>query len=146
MSEESMVLVEGQEGTKGRSLTLEEATDTILFCSSIVHNLAYDAANIAIEKETPSEPLENNDYQPLVPAATKSYSGRKYLQSRKTSKRSSKSQKTRRKTMEGDTMKAPNSINAGEETDVPKPRIVYSNNKENTKPPVLESKCNCRIM
>ncbi|KAM0003610.1 hypothetical protein Hdeb2414_s0033g00719431 [Helianthus debilis subsp. tardiflorus] len=144
--EESMVLVEGQEGTKGRSLTLEEATDTILFCSSIVHSLAYEAANIAIEKETPSEPLENNDYQPLVPAATKSYSGRKYLQSRKTSKRSSKSQKTRRKTMEGDTVKAPNSINTGEETDVPKPRIVYSNNKENTKPPVLESKCNCRIM
>ncbi|KAI3730849.1 hypothetical protein L1987_62028 [Smallanthus sonchifolius] len=144
--EESIVLVEGEGGTKGRSLTLEEATETILFCSSIVHNLAYEAATIAMEKETPPEPPGNNDSWPLVPAVTKSYSGRKDLQSRKTSKRSSKSQKMRRKTMEGDTMKAPNSINSGEETDLPKTRIVHSNNKENTKPPMLESKCNCRIM
>ncbi|KAI7727298.1 hypothetical protein M8C21_027570 [Ambrosia artemisiifolia] len=144
--EESTVLVEGRGGTKGRSLTLEEATDTILFCSSIVHNLAYEAANIAMEKETPSEPSGHNDYGPLVPAVTKSYSGRKDLQSRKTSKRSSKSKKTKRKTMEADTMKAPNGINTGDETDLPKTNIVYSNNKENTKPPILEAKCNCRIM
>ncbi|KAI3817479.1 hypothetical protein L1987_11271 [Smallanthus sonchifolius] len=143
--EESTVLVEGKGGTKGRSLTLEEATETILFCSSIVHNLAYEAATIAMEKETPPEPSGNNDYWPLVPAVTKGYSGRKYLQNRKTSKRSSKSQKMR-KTMEGDTMKAPNSINSGGETDLLKTRILHSNNKENTKPPMLESKCNCRIM
>ncbi|KAH7447798.1 hypothetical protein KP509_01G121900 [Ceratopteris richardii] len=34
-----------------RSLTLEEATDTILFCNSIVHELVYKAASLAIEKE-----------------------------------------------------------------------------------------------
>ncbi|KAK1415814.1 hypothetical protein QVD17_31602 [Tagetes erecta] len=144
--EESMVLVEGQGGTKGRSLTLEEATDTILFCSSIVHNLAYEAATIAMENETPPEPSRNNDYPTLVPAFTKSYSGRKDIQSRKTSKRSSKAQKMRKKTVEEDTMKSPNSINTGEETDIAKTRIVHSNNKENTKPPTLEAKCNCRIM
>ncbi|KAL8253571.1 hypothetical protein R6Q59_031792 [Mikania micrantha] len=138
---ESMVLVEGQGGRKGRSLTLDEATDTILFCSSIVHNLAYEAANIAMEKE----PSGNIGYQPLVPAVTNSHLGRD-IESRKTSKRSSKSQKMRRKTMEGDTAKAPNNINMGEEADVQKTRIVYSNNKENTKPPILEAKCNCRIM
>ncbi|KAL8218864.1 hypothetical protein R6Q57_022237 [Mikania cordata] len=138
---ESMVLVEGQGGRKGRSLTLEEATDTILFCSSIVHNLAYEAANIAMEKE----PSGNNGYQPLVPAVTNSHLGRD-LESRKTSKRSSKSQKMRRKTKEGDTVKAPNNIHTGEEADLQKTRIVYSNNKENTKPPILEAKCNCRIM
>ncbi|XP_076898020.1 uncharacterized protein LOC143551487 [Bidens hawaiensis] len=147
INEESTVLVEGEKGTKGRSLTLEEATDTILFCSSIVHNLAYEAANIAIEKETPSEPSVNNDYQPLVPAVTKCYPDRKDLQSRKTSKRSSKSQKTKRKTTETDTIKSPNNVNnTDEETDLQKTRIVYSNNKENTKPPTLEAKCNCRIM
>ncbi|XP_076901036.1 uncharacterized protein LOC143555358 isoform X2 [Bidens hawaiensis] len=123
---ESTVLVEGEKGTKGRSLTLEEATDTILFCSSIVHNLAYEAANIAIEKETPSEPSVNNEYQPLVPAVTKSYPDRKDLQSRKTSKRSSKSQKTKRKTTETDTIKSPNNVNTDEETDLQKTRIVYS--------------------
>lgn len=141
-----MVLVEGQGGTKGRSLTLEEATDAILFCSSIIHNLAYEAATIAMEKETPPEPSSNNDYPPLVPAVTKSYSGKKDTQSRKPSTRSSKAQKMRKKTMEEDTMKSPNSINTGEETDIPKTRIVNSNNKENTKPPTLEAKCNCRIM
>jgi len=34
-----------------RSLTLEEATDTVLFCSTIVHNLIDKAANIGMEKE-----------------------------------------------------------------------------------------------
>ncbi|KAK9063500.1 hypothetical protein SSX86_017370 [Deinandra increscens subsp. villosa] len=146
ITEESMVLVEGQGGTKGKSLTLEEATDTILFCSSIVHSLAYEAANIAMEKESSSEPSGDNDYWPLVPAVPKSHSGRKDLQSRKTSKRSKKSRKIRKKTMEEDTVKTPNSINSGEETDLPKTRIIHSNNKENTKPPILEAKCNCRIM
>lgn len=34
-----------------RSVTLEEATDTILFCSSIVHELVYKSATKAIENE-----------------------------------------------------------------------------------------------
>lgn len=34
-----------------RSVTLEEATDTILFCSSVVHELVYKAATLAIENE-----------------------------------------------------------------------------------------------
>ncbi|WOL02438.1 hypothetical protein Cni_G11157 [Canna indica] len=34
-----------------RRFTMEEATDTILFCRSIVHDLAYKAATIAVEKE-----------------------------------------------------------------------------------------------
>ncbi|KAI3733383.1 hypothetical protein L6452_12826 [Arctium lappa] len=142
--EESMVLVEGQRGIKERSLTLEEATDTILFCSSIVHNLAYEAASIAIEKETPPN---NNGSWPLVPAVGKGYSARKEVQIRKTSSKrsSSKSQKARQKKATK-AAAAPNNTNTGEETDLPKPRIVFPNNKENTKPPKLESKCNCRIM
>lgn len=140
--EESTVLVEG--GIKGRSLTLEEATDTILFCSSIVHNLAYEAASIAIEKETPPD---TNGSWPLVPAVGKGYSARNEVQIRKTSSKrsSSKSQKTRQK--KATKTAASNNTNTGEETDLlPKPRIVFPSNKENTKPPKLESKCNCRIM
>ncbi|XP_024990386.1 uncharacterized protein LOC112524679 isoform X2 [Cynara cardunculus var. scolymus] len=144
--EESMVLVKGQGGIKGRSLTLEEATDTILFCSSIVHNLAYEAASIAIEKETQPN---NNGSWPLVPAVGKGYSARKEVQIRKTSSKgsSSKSQKARqKKATKAAAAEVPNNTNIGEETDLPKPRIVFPNNKENTKPPKLESKCNCRIM
>lgn len=145
--EESTVLVEGQRGTKGRSLTLEEATDTILFCSSIVQTLAYEAATVAIEKETPPDPSDNNGSWPLIPAVGKGYSDRKDVQPRKTSKRSSKSQKTRqKKTMETDSTKVPITTNTGDENDLPKTRIVYPNNKENTLPPKLESKCNCVIM
>ncbi|KAJ9554500.1 hypothetical protein OSB04_018545 [Centaurea solstitialis] len=147
-TEESMVLVEGQGGIKGRSLTLEEATDTILFCSSIVHNLAYEAASIALEKEPESEP-DNNGSLPLVPTVGKGYSARKEVQIRKTSgkRSSSKSRKQKKGTKAA---AAPNNTNittTGEETDLAKTRIVYpNNNKENTKPPKLESKCNCRIM
>ncbi|KAI5073627.1 hypothetical protein GOP47_0011640 [Adiantum capillus-veneris] len=43
-----------------RSLTLEEATDTILFCSSIVHELVYKAATLSIENE------EQKVLKPLV--------------------------------------------------------------------------------
>ncbi|XP_071715410.1 uncharacterized protein [Rutidosis leptorrhynchoides] len=143
--EESVILVEGEGGTKGRSLTLEEATDTILFCSSIVHNLAYEAATLAIEKQT--TPDDNTYSFPLIPAVAKGgYSGPKEVQPNKTSKPSSKSQK-KKKTMEKDNMIDSNRLNnVGEVTDVSKTSIVYANNKENMLPPKLESKCNCIIM
>ncbi|KAL3635775.1 hypothetical protein CASFOL_020322 [Castilleja foliolosa] len=51
--DESRILLDEE---KSKSRTLEEATDAILFCSSIVHNTAYEAANIAIYKET--SPIE----------------------------------------------------------------------------------------
>lgn len=144
--EESLVVIEGEGTTKGRSLTLEEATDTILFCSSIVHNLAYEAATIAIDKQTPPdphpEPSGNNTSFPLIPAIGK---GKKDAQTKKPNKRSSKSQKTKKKKT---STKASNNTSTGEETDLvdTKPRIVFPNNKENRRPPELESKCNCSIM
>nr|XP_043634259.1 cell wall protein RBR3-like [Erigeron canadensis] len=145
--EESTVLVEGQGGTKGRSLTLEEATDTILFCSSIVHNLAYEAATIAIDKATLPDFPDNDNPFPLTPAVPYGYTGNKDDPAQKTSKGSSKSQKTRqKKTMEKNSTKDPNRMNICEETVLPKTRIVYPSNKENTRPPKLESKCNCVIM
>lgn len=137
--EESIVLV-GPEG--GRSLTLEEATDTILFCSSIVHNLAHNAATIAIENENPSD---GNGSWPLVPATRKSDLDKT---ERTTTKRSSKSQRSKqKKEPETETVEVPNTTI---ETDEPKTRMVgvrdSNNNGESKKPPMLESKCNCRIM
>ncbi|KAK3190285.1 hypothetical protein Dsin_029846 [Dipteronia sinensis] len=52
----STVSLESRGGSKGRSLTLEEATDAIHFCSSIVQDLAYQVATIAMEKEN-EEPI-----------------------------------------------------------------------------------------
>lgn len=39
-------------GYLSRSMTLEEATDTVLFCSSIVHDLVYKVVTTAAQKET----------------------------------------------------------------------------------------------
>ncbi|OMO81432.1 hypothetical protein COLO4_23621 [Corchorus olitorius] len=97
--EESTVLVESHGGSKARSLTLEEATDTILFCSSIVHDLAYQAATIAIEKEN-SVPLEGS--RPTVTILGKSTADRKDLRGRTVGRRNSKSHKVRQRRVETD--------------------------------------------
>ncbi|XP_039133372.1 uncharacterized protein LOC120270435 [Dioscorea cayenensis subsp. rotundata] len=62
--EKSMITVEGPRGHMSRSLTLEEVTDTILFCSSIIHDLAYKAATEVMEREEfVTEPL-----RPTIPS------------------------------------------------------------------------------
>ena len=53
--EESPATVEGSREQTQRCFTLEEATDTILFCSSIAHDIAYRAATIGLEHEQQSE-------------------------------------------------------------------------------------------
>ncbi|KAL8037892.1 hypothetical protein ABFX02_11G067300 [Erythranthe guttata] len=144
--EESTVVLENLDGTKARSLTLEEATNAILFCSSIVHNLAYEAANIAINKEhTPPPPVES--LRPAVTFVGKSNSDRRdnNARSRTLGKRSSKSQKARQKRLETD-VKTPPVVAESDEKSTP--RIVMSPSKkwDSINPPKLESKCNCTIM
>ncbi|KAF5939882.1 hypothetical protein HYC85_021049 [Camellia sinensis] len=144
--EESTVTVEGYGGTKPRSLTLEEATDTILFCSSIIHNLAYKAASIAMEKEN-SVPLEGS--RPMVTILGNSNSDTKDPpRGRIPGKRTSKSHKVSRRQEETDT-KPPfdNNIGSDEKVDVSTTHIVGVPNKgDSMKPPKLESKCNCSVM
>ncbi|WVZ89476.1 hypothetical protein U9M48_035879, partial [Paspalum notatum var. saurae] len=54
-NEESLGTVEGSRDQTRRCFTLEEATDTILFCSSIAHDIAYRAATIGQEHGQQSE-------------------------------------------------------------------------------------------
>ncbi|KAL4587012.1 hypothetical protein LXL04_011661 [Taraxacum kok-saghyz] len=145
---ESMVLVgdEGQ-GAKGggRSLTLEEATDTILFCSSIVHSMAHNAATIAIDNENQLD--NNNGSWPLIPATRKSDLDKP--DHHNTTKRASKSQKSRhKKDTEIPTTRSDHVTNENEgKIDQPKTRVVgVRENGESKKPPLLESKCNCTII
>ncbi|KAK6160355.1 hypothetical protein DH2020_003736 [Rehmannia glutinosa] len=139
---ESTVLLEEHGGTKLRSLTLEEATDAILFCSSIVHNLAYEAANIAIGKEnSPVDVL-----RPTVTFVGKPNSDRRDIRSRTMGRRSSKSQKARQRKLETD-IKPPSESVTAETDEKPTQRIVRSPSKcDSMNPPKLESKCNCTIM
>ncbi|GKB95340.1 hypothetical protein Tco_0981477 [Tanacetum coccineum] len=149
VAEESIVLVDQNGGLKRRSLTLEEATDTILFCSSIVHSLARNAATIAIEKENAIDPLNENGSWPLIPATRKSDLHKPEYQSQKKTKRSSQSHKPKQ---EKEPETEPTDIYKTEtegKTEIPRTRIVGFrdlDNGESKKPPMLESKCNCIIM
>ncbi|KAK4423926.1 hypothetical protein Salat_1975500 [Sesamum alatum] len=137
--EESRILLEDIGETKARSLTLEEATDAILFCRSIAHNLAYEAANIAIDNES----LQVEVLRPTVTFASKSNSQRKDVRLRNVGKRSSKSQKAQQDRLEMETKPAP----CSETEQKSSPRIIGApNNGDSVKPPKLESKCNCVIM
>ncbi|XP_042057212.1 uncharacterized protein LOC121801846 isoform X1 [Salvia splendens] len=130
-------------GANSRSLTLEEATDAILFCSSIVHNLAYEVANIAIEKEN----LSLEVARPTVTVVGKPNPDRREMRSRPLGKRSSKAQKARQRRLETEPKPRPVTPEREEKFS---PRIVRSPGKKGEAtthpPPKLESKCNCTIM
>ena len=144
LTEESTVMVDCRAGSNARSLTLEEATDTILFCSSILNDLAYQAATIAIEKEN-TVPVE--DFKPTITILGKSNADRKDHCGRTVGKQASKSMKMRRRQMNVDdkphSYKFENDENANETMvgNVGLPEKI-----DGMKPPKLESKCNCAIM
>ncbi|KAL6562721.1 hypothetical protein OROGR_003728 [Orobanche gracilis] len=139
--EESTIVLEDLGGRKPRSLTLEEATDAILFCSSIVYNLAYEAADIAISKDnSPVEVL-----RPAVTSVGKSSSDRRdIIRSRTMARRSPKSQKARQRKLETDT-KPPPIVNEIKEKRV-ECNVKSPGKSGSMNPPKLESKCNCMIM
>lgn len=145
LTEESTVTVEARAGSKGRSLTLEEATDTILFCSSIVHDLAYKAATIAMEKEA-AVPLEGS--HPTVTILGKStMETRDPRRGRIVNKRSFKSQKARQRQIETEKNLPSSKTENDENIDESLMRNIGIPNKlDSVKPPKLESKCNCTIM
>ncbi|TVU51546.1 hypothetical protein EJB05_02981 [Eragrostis curvula] len=127
-----------------RCFTLEEAADTILFCSSIVHDLAYKAATIALENEQESECVE--PIRPTVPIVGKSIpkeDGLLKLPQRRTTNR-----KVKRKRLEGETTVSESAEKDSTATDSSPVRSAsgITRNSDNMKPPKLESKCNCIIM
>lgn len=125
-----------------RTFTLEEATDTVLFCSSIVHDLAYKAAAIGMEKEMAASEASH----PTVTRLAKSISYQMDFQN--TSNKCVKnSRKVKRKRLEIDTKKPPMDLG----NDGNYPELVSSSAEDlqmidSMKPPKLESKCNCTVM
>ncbi|KAL3582665.1 hypothetical protein D5086_016997 [Populus alba] len=144
ISEESTIMVDCRGRSKARSLSLDEVTDATLFCSSVVHDLAYHAATIAIEKES-SEPLEGS--RPTVTILGKSTADRKDPRGRPAGKRTSKSQKVRQRRAETDAKHSANETENDENSTESMVRNVgLPNEMDSMKPPKLESKCNCTIM
>ncbi|KAK4764657.1 hypothetical protein SAY86_025747 [Trapa natans] len=149
--EESTVTVESHGRSRTRSLTLEEATDTILFCSSIVHDLAYSAASMAMEKEHEAlEALEG--FRPTVTLVGKSISsGRKDPRSgRIISKRGLKPHNRAPKKKRADAYKKPPSSEPENDENVDESltrNIGLPHKFDSAKVPrKLESKCNCTII
>ncbi|EOA36789.1 hypothetical protein CARUB_v10008135mg [Capsella rubella] len=149
--DESTVVVECPDGKEPRSLTLEEATDTILFCSSIVHDIVYQAATLAVDKSK-DVPNEEERLHPTVTVLGKSNANRSSYGlggGTKAKKKSSKSAKACRKQTETEEFKEvqiENDENAGEAVMIRNVGVPPSKGENLKPPPKLESKCNCSIM
>jgi len=145
LTDESTVIVEGPTGHMSRSLTLAEVTDTILFCSSIIHDIAYKAATIGMEELV----LPPEAFRPTVTIPCKSVNDQN--NSRKVpNKHTPKSQKFKRKKLETQT-KSPltesgNNVIVQGSTPPSSVGNIPKKASDSTKPPELESKCNCIVM
>lgn len=142
--EESCVVVEGSRKEIQRCFTLEEAADTILFCSSIVHDLAYKAATIALENEKKSEFVDS--IRPTVTIVGRSLPKEEILP--KLPHRRTPNRKVKRKRLEGETtsMETTEKDAVAEGSSPIRSASGITRNSDNMKPPKLESKCNCIIM
>ncbi|XP_006663925.1 uncharacterized protein LOC102711930 [Oryza brachyantha] len=125
-----------------RCFTLEEATDTVLFCSSIVHDLAYKAATIGLEREQEAELA----YAPrptltmvekFIPREDSLLRG----PHRRTTRR-----KVERKIPEGEYITDTASTEVITKEPVPARSSEITTTSDSLKPPKIESKCNCTIM
>lgn len=139
-------------GKEPKSLTLEEATDTILFCSSIVHDLVYQAATVAMDKAKDVQAEEEVLLHPTVTVLGKSNADRSSYGrggGTKAKKHSSKSAKRSRKqteTEEKAEVQIENDENAGAVMIRNVGALPPSKGDNLKPPPKLESKCNCSIM
>ncbi|XP_072969782.1 uncharacterized protein [Typha angustifolia] len=138
----TVVTIQNSRSNMSRSLTLEEATDTILFCSSIVHDLVFKAATIGMQKEL----MLTDVPLPVVTVAGASVSAAKGSQMLHI-KRTPKSMKAKWKRSEDNvvvsSMGLENNIKPQEATQLDS---EIPNKVDTPKPPKLESKCNCTIM
>ncbi|RWV79652.1 hypothetical protein GW17_00059185 [Ensete ventricosum] len=133
--------VEAPRRSMQRTFTLEEATDAVLFCSSIVHDLACKAAAIGMEKEMAASEASRSTVTRL--AKSISYQ----MDFRNTSNKCVlNSRKVKRKRLEIDIKKP--SMDLGNDNYL---ELVSSSAEDlqtidSMKPPKLESKCNCTVM
>ncbi|KAG2269683.1 hypothetical protein Bca52824_064238 [Brassica carinata] len=144
--DDSTVIVECPSGKETKSLTLEEATNTILFCSSIVHDLVYEAATIAMNNKPRMCRWKKICF---IIQRSSSYDGRG-SRTKEKKKHSSKGRRKQRETEEETEVHIENDENASEaaammsNVGVPPPP---SKGGESVKlPPKLENKYNCSIM
>lgn len=119
-----------------RSLRLDEANDSILFCSSIVHSLAYQAAIIAMEKE---DFIYLKGSQPTVTILDQS----DFISKNQWGRTSGGQQRQWEIEHAFPSKNTENDVKVQESLTY----IAVNPDKVDTvKPPKLESKCNCTVM
>ncbi|CAN6344772.1 unnamed protein product [Urochloa humidicola] len=139
-NEESLATVQRSREQIQRCFTLEEATDTILFCSSIAHDIAYRAATIGQEREQQSE---------LASAARPAVTmvGQSISRGDSSLKPTNRRMPRHRKKSEGGTVTETAKMEVATKDPVPvQPVPEFSRTSDSIKPPKVESKCNCAIM
>ncbi|XP_074565873.1 uncharacterized protein LOC141822330 [Curcuma longa] len=119
-----------------RSFTLEEATDTILFCSSIVHDTAYKAATIAADKEFP---VNKFSLQPVAFLVNNIPGHKDFREASIQHTKSPRKFKHRK-------LETADKSSSVEITEITPCNKKDSDVYDNAKPPKLESKCNCTVM
>ncbi|XP_078157567.1 RUN/FYVE domain protein [Carex rostrata] len=134
-----------------RSFTLEEATDTILFCSSIVHDIAYKAATIAIEKENSKQELIEEPR--TIITATNNPTAKPNRSTEPPVKRIVNARKVKRKRPDTENTTQSGEAEDGDTKDCDSlpatGDTVHKNEGPKLPPPPpakLEAKCNCTIM
>ncbi|KAG8051041.1 hypothetical protein GUJ93_ZPchr0009g810 [Zizania palustris] len=132
---------EGSRKQIQRCFTLEEATDTILFCSSIVHDLAYKAATIGLEGEQKAELVDAP--RPTVTTVEKSIPMDDGLL--RVPHRPMPKHKVERKRPEGEPITATTRTEVITKDPLPV-RSASEITSDSLKPPKMESKCNCSII
>ncbi|XP_020571915.1 uncharacterized protein LOC110018813 isoform X2 [Phalaenopsis equestris] len=146
---ESAIMVEGPKNNQSRNLTLEEATDTILFCSSIIHDLAYKATTIAMEKDQKAI-LEQYSPPPTVKIMEKPIPGlREGSRNLSDKRRTQASRKLERKKTEARSelpLRELKNENHADSEEFAASNDEIPKKVDSARPPKLESKCNCSVM
>lgn len=141
VSQGDNVNADAPRGYLSRSMTLDEATDTVLFCSSIVHDLVYKAVTTATQKETIL----------ATPIPTVTRSGLSHMECRKVCR-----QATVRRTLRYQTIKSrqtmahlhtpANRVETTVEHQQPVMHVKIGERNRSTRPKKENPKCCCTIL
>lgn len=134
----------GGQKLRMRSLTSDEATDSIMFCSSIVYDLAYQAAIIAMEKE---DLISLKRSQPTVTILGQPDFISKNPLGRTSSRHTSKFQEARQRQWEREDPFPSNNTENDVKVQEPLAYIAVNPDKvDSMKSPKQEFMCNCTVM
>ncbi|XP_074565189.1 uncharacterized protein LOC141821737 [Curcuma longa] len=139
---EAPVTIESPKKQVQRCFTLEEATDTILFCSSIVHDIAYKAATIAEDKEFA---VYDSLHRPITFLGS-TISNHKDFQKASSGRTRSPRRVKRKKQETADKLTSIELTKNVTNSEITSCDNKVTNTIDSVKPPKLESKCNCTVM